>query len=427
MLSVIKNSVFLKSVFILSSGTVLAQAIPLLASPLLTRLYSPSDFGLLAVFMALVTSVGPIVTGQYEIAIVVPKSDSKASDLFSSGLWLGLFISTLIFIIIFFFGDEISNIVGGESLGFWIYFVPIMILFFGLLRLGNYFANRNEFYSYMAKAKFLNAVCIVLINVILGFFGFGFEGLILGNLIGIMFAIVYIYFKSGIYNTPEIFSFNKDKYSTAKEFKEYPIYSGSSSFFNGLSLALPVFFLSSYYDASIVGFYAIVNRVLYSPLSFISVSISQVNLKKVTSLIHQNTPILPYLNKLTLGLFSLVAIPMLIIWLYAPSIFSFIFGEEWREAGVFAQILCPAVIIKFVASTLSSTLGATQSNKLLGFWRLLAFTMTLLVLMIFTSEVDIRTLLQYLVAMDIFLYFLYLVFIYYSAKKAYKVQNNSIG
>ena len=105
---------FHKNIFTLVSGSSVSQIISILFIPLLSRLYMPADFGLLAIFIALLNLFGSIINGRYEMAIFLPKSDNDAIQISRASLWISLISSIVIAVIILFLGtgfsSQISNI-----------------------------------------------------------------------------------------------------------------------------------------------------------------------------------------------------------------------------------------------------------------------------------------------------------------------------
>jgi len=200
-------------------------------------------------------------------------------------------------------------------------------------------------------------------------------------------------------------------------YKDYPIFNGSSSLLDGITLSLPIFFLAHYFPESIVGYFALLLRVANAPLSFISASVSQVNLRKVVDLVNERREVTPHIYKLALLLIAIVSVPTVLLVLFAPELFAFIFGESWREAGVYSQILIPALAVRFVASTLSSTLGATRNNQYGALWKVIALFSTLVVFAWFAPKGDIKIFLYAALVNDVLLYILYFIFIVKAAKK----------
>ena len=50
-------------------------------APVITRLYGPEAFGLLALFTSITASPGSIACMRYEMAIMLPKTDKEATNL----------------------------------------------------------------------------------------------------------------------------------------------------------------------------------------------------------------------------------------------------------------------------------------------------------------------------------------------------------
>ncbi len=413
----LKSSHFAKNVAVLATGTALAQAIPVLASPILTRLYSPADFGFLAIFMGLVSSFLPAVCGKYDVALVLPKSETQGKHLFGIAVLFAFVISSLFAIFIFVAHDWVTNLLDADQLGGWLYLTPLVLLLAGLFQASSYFANRMKRYKLMAQSKLVQAITTVTVNIFLGLAGVGFVGLLLGNVLAFLLATCYILYAHWPRLSRVIFSDWQKKRILMVRYKDYPIFNGSSSLLNGITQSLPIFFLAHYFPESIVGYFALVLWAANAPLSFISASVSQVNLKKVVDLVNARQNVTPYIYKLTLLLMGVSSVPALLFVLFAPDLFAFIFGESWREAGVYCQILIPALAIRFVVSTLSTTLGATKNNQYGALWKVIAFAATFVVFAWFAPKGDILILLYAALVVDVLLYILYYVFIVAAAKK----------
>ena len=98
-----KDSVFYKNIFTLLKGTVLAQLIPLIISPFITRLYSPKELGVLALFSSISIVLGSVVNGRYEQALVLVKTDKEAKHLTILSLLISLIVSVILFLIFILF------------------------------------------------------------------------------------------------------------------------------------------------------------------------------------------------------------------------------------------------------------------------------------------------------------------------------------
>ena len=412
----LKHSSFLKHTLTLGSGVIIAQVIPIITSPVLTRLYSPECFGTLAVFMAIVSSIAPVVCGKYEVAMVLPKSDQDGMDLFVIALWMTFGLSLIFFISLLFFSDRVVLVLNAQKLDDWIFLTPVALLLTGILTAMNYLANRRQDYGKMARVRLIQAVSIAGISVLLGLVGFDFSGMILGSMAGIVAGLIYMTSSYKPVFQRAIFRWSESKTRLMMLYKDYPIYNASSSLLNGITLSLPLFFLTHYFPESIVGYFALVLRVGRTPFSFISTSVSQINLRKIVELVNTQHAVFPYLVKVTLVLILIVIFPTVLLVKFAPSIFAVVFGKEWTEAGFYMQILMPAISVKFIVSTLSTTLDATKNNEFGMIWKVTGFLVTASVFAWFSPKKDPYLLFKAVAVMDIILYSFYYVFILWAAK-----------
>src|SRR5690606_7807845 len=149
---ILPKSEFSKNVIILMTGTTVAQAIPITITPILTRMYSPEDFGVLALFVAITAILGSIANGRYELAIMLPDSDDDAINIAAMGMLIASILALLPFMPAVFLNDSISAKLENSFIGFWLYFVPSVVWLLGLYNILNYLNNRKQCYKDIAKA-----------------------------------------------------------------------------------------------------------------------------------------------------------------------------------------------------------------------------------------------------------------------------------
>jgi O-antigen/teichoic acid export membrane protein len=289
----------------------------------------------------------------------------------------------------------------------WLLLAPLVLLMTGLFNLGGYFANRNKQYRIMSNSKLLQALVVVGVNITLGLMDVGFIGLLLGNIFGLVTAFIYLFYRQRSYLAGVTMRWDARKVLAARRYSDYPAYNASAGLLDGITLSLPVFFITHSFAAEAVGYFALVMRVMYAPLSFVSVAVSQVNLKKVVDMVNEGIRVEPYIYKTGLGLLILSLLPATVLILWGPELFSIVFGEKWLLAGRYSQILAISMIVRFVASTLSSTMGATKNNKYSALWKVTAFISTFIVLTVATYYGSIEQVLIALVVNDVILYALY--------------------
>ncbi len=359
------QSDFAKNVLTLMTGTTIAQAIPLAISPILARLYTQSDFGVLAIFVAVISILGSISSGRYELAIMQPKKDEDAINIFALGFIILSSVSLLLTVIVLVFHNSIVNLLDDEGISFWLYFVPITVFFIGLFNLLNYFNNRQKNYKDLAKANVLRAIVLASIQLSVGFIKKGATGLISGQIISQLSANMRL-LNNIIKDKTLINSINKRKIiSLAKTYSRFPKYDLWSILFNVSATQIPVLLIADQFSVAIVGLYAFAFKIITTPSSLIGSSISQVFYQSSAYIKDRPIEFKNLVYSTYKKLLLLAVIPFSILAFYADYIFGFVFGKEWIDAGIYTQILSPWLLLAFIASPLSTILLSLDRQDIL--------------------------------------------------------------
>lgn len=410
----IRASHFMQSVAVLGMGTLLAQIITAGASPILTRLYLPEDFGLIALFSALVGSLSPSISGTYDVAIVVTKSNEESKQLLGIAIFLCFLMSLVVFTGLWLFSDQVLILLNAERLGDWVPLIPLALFLTGVVTSLNYYSNRFQEYHIIARSKIIYSFFGVVCSISFGLIGLHY-GLVLSNVLATTATAMWLVFRYRAVLSPSLLRWNGSKSVLIRKYQDFPIFSASTGILDGLTLALPVFILSRHFHEAIVGYYALIMRVAIAPIGFISVAVSQVNLRKVADLVNRGQPVRPYLYRVTMMLVAILSPLLMIVLFYAPALFAWIFGEQWRIAGTYMRILMPALAVQFVASTLSTTFWATGHNRLCALWKVLAFVGTLTIFMTAAPRVDVIGMFKVMLVTNFVLYSAYYFMAWYAA------------
>lgn len=346
------KSEFNRNVLILSGGTVIAQAIPILISPVLTRLYTPADFGTLALFVSITSIVGVISCGRYELAIMLPERDEEAINVAAVALLFNTAISLLFFLIILLFNQPLLKILKAESLSFWIYFAPLTVFFMGLFNILNYTNNRFKLYKDIAKSNIYKSIAGAIIQLILGFLKSGVTGLITGQIASQTVANWRLW--KNIESKNILKSIDKTQMKQmASRYHKFPKYSMGAGLMNVAAYQVTNILIGAFYGQTALGHYYLAQRILGLPTTFIGSSISQVFFQKANEEKIKTGMAINTFNS-TLKKLILISVPIFtIIFVFVKPLFPYIFGEKWKEVGLYAMILTPMFAIRFVSSTLS--------------------------------------------------------------------------
>ena len=156
---------FLKNVITLLSGTVLAQAIPILISPILTRIYSPEEIGVYTIFFSTVNILAILSTARLEQAILIPKHKKDSYNLVRLSLVFSIIVSLFVLLVLLIFKNKIGNFLGLSSLSNWILLIPFTSFFLAAFQTYNYWLNRNDNYLSISKGKVYQGVITGFIHV----------------------------------------------------------------------------------------------------------------------------------------------------------------------------------------------------------------------------------------------------------------------
>ena len=186
------KSEFSRNVLTLMTGTTIAQAVPIAISPILTRIYTPEDFGVFALYMAIAAIISIIATGRYEMAIMLPKEDEDVNSIVKLILILLSSISVFVFLIVFLFNQEITNLFENKEISNWLYFLPLSIVLTGIYQVFNYLLIREKSFKRLAKNKVIVSTSNASTQLAIGLGSASSFGLLFGNLTGYIVSIFFI-------------------------------------------------------------------------------------------------------------------------------------------------------------------------------------------------------------------------------------------
>ena len=362
---ILPQSTFAKNTLILLIGTSVAQAIPIAISPILTRIYSPEDFGVFTFFFSISSLIGVIATARYEMAIMIPKEKDDAVNIlaFSSFIALALGVITFLFSIIFF--EPFSQLFFKQTHSLYVYLIPIMITILGLYQAFNYWSSRNKTFIKNSISRVSIALVTAIVSLSFGFYTKGPSGLIIGLIIGQFVGVIILvwgnikewkYFMS-------VINLNKMKELIIKH-KDFPLFNSFHAFLDILHNNIIIFFLDHYFLKSIVGYYGFTFRILKGPVGLIGSSTSQVFYQQAAIEAHERKNLSSRMWDIHKKLL-IIGIPIFaIIAIFSPMVFSFIYGKEWKIAGDVARIISPWLFLNFLTSPVSTiTLIANKQRQ----------------------------------------------------------------
>lgn len=354
---------FIRSLSILMAGTAFANILIIATIPVLTRLYTPEQFGELSVFLSILF-MGQIITSlRYETAIPLPEKEDDAFHLFILSSIIVVLISCLAFVVLTFF--PIAHFFNMPSLSKYIWLLSLSLFGIGLFQVLNLWTIRTEEYSTMSKAKVMMNGGQVTSQVMLGFFHLGLLGLLVGEVFG-RFLGTIAYLKNISKANLGLKQFQmKTLLTVMKRYKSFPLVSSWSSIIGSFGNQLPVFFLATIFDAKTVGFFFLAQKVLTIPEGLLGFSASQVYLSQSAQQSRMSYEkfnfffwdIVKKMVFMGVGIIGLVV-------LVAPPLVHIVFGENWAEAGTYIQILSILFLMKIIVNPITANFYVFEALKI---------------------------------------------------------------
>lgn len=367
----VPKSEFGRSIVALLSGTVLAQAIPVALSPLLTRLFLPAEMGVLAQYLSCVAICAVVATGRYELAIVLPKDDDEAFDIFAFASQLAVMVS-LAAIPLLYFGASLSDVfrrVAGER--GWLILLPAGIALAGIAQALTYWVSRRREFARVSFARLVQAGVMGTVQLFAGITGVGGAlGLVVASVLGQVAMVGALLAWVWRQDRARLLGVGWSRpWAAARKHAGFPKFMVAGQLANVASSQTPVLLLGVLYGPQLSGFYMLAERVMVLPASVVGTSIGDV-FRQYAAKQHLEQGHCYDLYLRTAKQLALVAIiPAVVVVAFGPVLFSAVFGASWRPAGEIAVALAAMVFFQSIASPLSQTVLLTGMFRADMIWQ----------------------------------------------------------
>lgn len=342
-----KNSAFIKNLLVVMSGTALAQVLGFALSPIISRIYSPTDFGIFGSFYAILGVIAAGITLEYSQALMLPKKKEDAFGLFVISCLLTLLIGGLFLLICIAAPGFILSFIK-DSNGWILVLLIVGIVGAGINLTFQSWCIRVKAFKHTSASQVIRSLSANGTQLGLGFLKGGPIALIFGVILGNILATLSLT-RVVLRESKALWSYTRLNrlWQLAKEYRDFPIYSASTNMINSLSVGLPIFLLTHFYGIAVAGAYAFGIRIIQAPMELVLRALRQVLYQKASETYNEGGLLVPLYLKITGGLFAIGALPSIILIIWAPQIFTWIFGIQWYTAGVFARSLVLWLLFMF--------------------------------------------------------------------------------
>lgn len=363
------QSVFVRKVAILVTSSGATQVVILLTAPILSRTYSPEEFGCYGVYLAILSVGGVFATLRYERGLMIAKSKSERHGVFVLIIFIAFTFALLTFITLSVFPQSMLSLLSYIDRSDW-----RRLLTFGLFLTAIYTALRflvlkEGAYRTLSIVQFGTSFTLVLSQLTLSFWNKE-SGLLLGHVFTYFFVVLVV-FKFVIKN--KWLDFHKYSVTNllrirkaAARNSEYPKYMTWSALCNSTTPQVIMLISSFLFAPAAVGQIFLAERILKRPTLLLGRAISDSSFEEATN---KSLSVLDKLYKSRLKTMLLIgAVPFSVLFVTLPFLFPFIFGESWKEAGIYGQILVPSIYLQFVFSPFIPFFTVLRAQKIYLCW-----------------------------------------------------------
>ncbi|SEH18290.1 Membrane protein involved in the export of O-antigen and teichoic acid [Sphingopyxis sp. YR583] len=364
-----KRSLFVRNVAIMMGGTLIAQAIPVLISPLLTRLYTPAELGIFAVYFSLTMFLAVVATGRYDLAIMLPANRDKGVALTLLSMGLSVVTALLFMVLVFFAGEWMAHGVDAPAMLPWLWLVaPATILMASYVSL-TYWLNRQGRYGVMSRNRVMQSTLLAGGQLGMGATMSGPAGLMLGHFVAqlVTTATIFRDFLRQV-RRRSLRAWRHDIVAVARRYAHHPKYLLAAHVADKAAIESPTIAIAALYGPREAGFFMMAQRIIALPTSLIANAVGDVYRQNATEAWRRQREFRSLFVRTMLSLAALVVAPLAVVVLIAPEAFALVFGETWRVSGFYAQSLAVAAALQFVLSPLDKGALIVGAVRYISIW-----------------------------------------------------------
>lgn len=360
-------SSFYSNILTLVTGSIAARLIGILSIPIITRLYTPEDMGILSAFISLTGVLLAFTSLRYSVVIPLPRTLGYALN--SSMLCLIILgvVSSLLFFITYFYYPLIFQLLNLDELNAYWYLLPICVFLLGLVEILNTWAVRWKEFKLLSKANVLQSSVGTISKIIFGLMSVGPLGLVIGQIL-VQAGSVITLFKFYLINFDKKVINTKKMLFIASYYADIPKYRLPSQVFLSLSMNMPILFYSSYYGSEEAGKVGLALMVLSLPISLIGNTVGQAFYGEIAALGRKHPVKIEKVTRALLKKLLVISLlPFILLTLFGEVAFEIVFGEEWLDAGQYARIMGIYLVANLASTPLVNILNVYARNSFY-FW-----------------------------------------------------------
>jgi lipopolysaccharide exporter len=364
------RSSLMSDVYKIVSGIGLAQLLIALATPVLSRLYSQSSFGISTVFISLTLIISTVACLRYEFAILLPKEESNAVHLLRISLLSIVLVSLVTCAGILIAKNTIIDLLHDPSIAPYLIMVPLAVVGIGIYQAFSSWNTRTKSYWRLSMAKIVSAVVTIALQIGLGFWlhdnpGGLIIGFLAGYLVGGILMGIFIWITFPVVRAAWDWA---ALFANLKHYRKFPLIETWGTLLNAVSWQIPPLLLAFFFSPIVVGDYSMAYRLIQLPVSFVGVAIAQVYSQQASKVKEDALELTQVTHNVLHRLIGLGIFPALLLTVLGKDLFIVLLGPNWSTAGVYVQILGIWMFFWFASwplGVLANVKGKQATNLLL--------------------------------------------------------------
>ena len=347
---------FLHNVVVMLFGTAFGPALNVLIMPVLARLYTPEDFGLLTLFNAFLNVLVAMPALRYEGAIPLPKDDDEADDLLVISLLFVTLFSAVILAVLLAFGPALARLFNAEELAPYLWLLPVALFANGVFRVLSMWNTRHKQFGNIARSTIARPLGNSYTATLLGFLRAGEVGLLAAAVIGQLSAASMIIYRAaghGLWSALKLIAPGRIRELLAKH-RQFPIYQLPAALLNTCSQQVSLFVMAALYDMTTVGHYGVARRIFSMPMFLIVQAVAQVFMQRAAEEFNRGGDLRRLVGNIYLRLFLVGSVPTVLIFALAPWACRVFLGADFEVAGHYTRLIIPWLFVAFVGSPTTS-------------------------------------------------------------------------
>lgn len=400
-------SSFIRSVAVLTSGSVIAQIIPVLMLPIFTRMFDASVFGMQALLLVGISFFLPLVTGFYEFALPSPRSNRHARGIVTIALSLSATFNLLMLALIACFREPLAHLLGLEVMGNWIYAYPVVIFSFSLLNISNYWLLRQGKFRLQSLNKIFQASLGAAMVLMFGLAHMA-QGLLAGFVLGIATTGLFALMQARRHHLRLDYHSTRLYYwRLMRKYAEFPIFGGLPSAINNLAAQVPVIIITAHYSLATTGHYSVVRNLLLAASFMIASGVGLVIHKKFADMIIARQPLWRANLQVTGLLVATGIAASAALFFLGPWFFGLYLGRGWEDSAEIVRTLAPLFVFWLVGPALANAVMAIKKLRMIALWQVMHGVMAFV--LIGFSHLPFDEFLRCVVMYEAFSYTLYFI------------------